>query len=89
MGAVAENSVFDMEVLPFTYFDDILAAGARRDLKRALRRLRGRLQRARFVVSLKSCLEPTRVLHFVGKIFDTKRRHMENRKGMVTALLRS
>ena len=34
-------------------------------------------------------LEPTRVLDFVGKNFDTKRRRMENRKGMVTALLRS
>ena len=89
MGALAENSVFDPQVLPFTYLDDILAAGARRDLKRAVRRLRGRLQRARFVVSPKSSLEPTRVLDFVGKIFDTKRRRMENRKGMVTALLRS
>ena len=41
------------------------------------------------MVSPKSSLEPTRVLDFVGKNFDTKRRHMENRKGMVTALLRS
>ena len=89
MGALAENSVFDLQVLPFSYLDDILAARARRDLKRAVRRLRGRLQRARFVVSPKSSLEATRVLDFVGKIFDTKRRHMEDRKGMVTALLRS
>ena len=89
MGALAENSVFDLQVLPFTYLDDISAARARRDLKRAVRRLRGRLQRARFVVSPKSSLDPTRVLEFVGKIFDTKRRHMEDRKGMVTALLRS
>ena len=37
----------------------------------------------------KSSLEPTRVLDFVGNIFDTKRRRIENRKGMVTALLRS
>ena len=87
MGALAENSLFDLQV-PFTYVDDILVAGARRDPKRAVRRLRGRLQRARFVVSPKSSLEPTRVLDFVGKIFDTKRRRMENRKGMVTALLR-
>ena len=89
MGALAENYVFDLKVLPFTYLDDVLAAGARRDLKRAVRRLRGRLQRARFVVSPKSNLEPTMVLDFVGKILDTKRRRMENRKGMVTALLRS
>ena len=89
MGALAKNSVFDLQVLPFTYLDDILAAEARRDLKRAVRRLRGRLQRARFVVSPRSNLEPTRVLDFVGKIFDTKRRRMENRKGMVTTLLRS
>ena len=88
LGAPAENSVFDLQVLPFTYLDDILAAGARRDLKRAVRRLRGRLQRARFVVSPKSTLEPTRVLDFAGKIFDTKGRRMENRRGMVTALLR-
>ena len=59
MGALVENSVFDLQVLPFTYLDDILAAGARRDLKRAVRRLRGKLQRARFVVSPKSGLEPT------------------------------
>ena len=89
IGAPAENSVFDLQVLPFTYLDDILAAGARRDLKRAVRRLKGRLQRARFVVRPKSSLDPTRVLDFVGKIFDTKRRRMENRKGIVTALLRS
>ena len=89
MGALAENSVFDLQVLPFTYLDDILAAGACRDLKRVVRRLRGRLQRARFVVSPKSSLDPTRVLDFAGKIFETKRRRMENRKGMVTALLRS
>ena len=89
MGAVAENSVFDLQVLPFTYLDDTLAAGARRDLKRAMRRLRGRLQKARFVVSPKSSLEPTRVLDFVATIFDTERRRMENRKEMVTALLRS
>ena len=89
MGAVAENSVFDLQVLPFTYLDDIVAEGVRRVMKRAVRRLRGRLQRARFVVSPKSSLEPTRVLDFVGKIFETKRRRMENRKGMVTALLRS
>ena len=88
MGALAENSVYDLEVLPFTYLDDILVAGARRDLKRAVRRLRGRLQRARFVVSPKSSLEPTMVLDFVGKIFDIKRRRMENRISMVTALLR-
>ena len=89
MGALAENSVFDLQVLPLTYLDDILAAGARRDLKRAVRRLSGKLQRARFVVSPKSSLEPTRVLDFVGEIFDTQRRRMENRKGTVTALLRS
>ena len=89
MGALEENSVFDMQVLPFTYLLDILAAGARKDLKRAVRRLRGRLQRAPFVVSPKSSLKQTRVLDCVGKIFDTKRRRMENRKGMVTALLRS
>ena len=88
-GALAENSVFDLQVLPFTYLDDILAARACKDLKRAVRRLRGRLQRARFVVSPKSSLDLTRVLDFVGKIFDTKRRRMENRKGMVIALLRS
>ena len=74
MGALAENSVFDLQVLPFTYCDDVSATGARRDLKRAVRRLRGRVQRARFVVSPKSSLEPTRVLDFVGKIFDSKRR---------------
>ena len=89
MGAPAENPVFDLQVLPFTHLDDILAARARRDLKRAVRRLRGWLQRARFVVSPKSSLEPTRVLDFVGKIFDTKTRRMENRSGMVTASLRS
>ena len=89
MGALTENSVFDPQVLPFTDLDDILAVGARRDMKRAVRRLRGRLQRARFVVSPKSSLEPTRVLTFVGKIFDTKRRRMEKRKGMMTTLLRS
>ena len=89
MGALAENSIFNLHVLQFTYLDDILEARARRDLKRAVRRLRRRLHRARFVVSPKSSLEPTRVLEFVGKIFDTKRRRMENRKGMVTALLRS
>ena len=89
MGAVAENSVFDLQVLPFTHLDNILAAAARRVSKRAVRRLRGRLQRALFVVSPKSSLEPTRVLDFVGKIFDTKRRRMEIRKGMVTALVRS
>ena len=66
MGALAENSVFDLQVLPFTYLDDILAAGPHRDLKRAVRRLRGRPQRARFVVSPKSSLEPTRVLDFFG-----------------------
>ena len=88
MGALAENSVFDLQVLPFTFLDDILAAGAHRDLKRAAHRLWGKLQRARFVVSPKSSLEPTRVLDFVGKIFDTRRRRMDNRKGMVTALLR-
>ena len=71
MRALGQNSVFDLKVLPFTYLDDVLAAGARRDLKRAVRRLRGSLQRARFVVSPKSSLEPTRVLDFVGKIFDT------------------
>ena len=41
------------------------------------------------MVSPKSSLEPIRVLNFVGKIFDTKRRRVENKKGMVTALLRS
>ena len=41
------------------------------------------------MVSPKSSLEPTRVLDFEGKIFDTKRRRMENRKGILTALLRS
>ena len=89
MGGLVENSVFDLQVRPFTYLDDGLAAGARRDLKRAVRRLRGGLQRARFVVSPKSSMEPTRVLDFVGKIFDTKRRRMENGKGMVSALLRN
>ena len=88
MGALAGNSVCDLQVLPFTYLDDILAAGARRDLKREVRRLRGRVQRAGFVVSAKSSLESTRVLPFVWKICDTKRRHVESRKGMVTALLR-
>ena len=89
MGALAENSVFDLQVLPFTYLDDILAGGPCRDLKRAVRRLRGRLQSARFVVIPKSRVELTRVLDFVVKTFDTKRTRMENRKGVVTALLRS
>ena len=68
MGALAENSVFHLQVLLFTYLDDILAARARRDLKRAVRRLRAKLQRAPFAVSPKSSLDPTTVLKTHSKM---------------------
>ena len=87
ISSFTSNVVYKLQVLPFTYLDDILVAGARRDLRRAVRRLKNKLSGAKFVVSPKLVLEPCTELDFVGKVFSTLSR-MWSRKGMITVVVK-
>ena len=73
ISAFAEDAIFKLLVLPFTYLDDVLVARARRDLRRMATRLCSKLTRARYVVSPKLVMEPCTELNFVGEVFDTVR----------------
>ena len=72
----------------FVNLDDILIAGTKRFVRKAVRRARHKLQRVGFVISKKFVTEPSRHLDFVGKVFDLKSGTLENRPGMLRGLVR-
>ena len=89
MFLLVNNAVADLLVLPCVYPDNVLVVGDIRVLKPAVHRFKAKLNNAKFVLSSKSEVTPDVELGFIGKIFNTETRVMQNRKGMVSGLIRA
>ena len=87
MAAIMGNAVADLPAMPFVYIDDVLVASNKRELRRAVGRMKAKLHKATFVLSPKLETTPVVELDFIGKIFNMETRVMRNRKGMIMGLI--
>ena len=89
MQALVGNAVADLLVLPFVYLDDVLVAGNRRELKRAMCRIKSQPGRAIFALSPKLELSPVVELDFIGKNLQHREHGDAQQERMISRLLRS
>jgi len=80
-----------VRALAWTYLDDVLmAAKSRKRAKKAHEKVAKVLRKAGFIINTtKSISKPSRTMEFVGKIIDTKKRTIENKKGTLVAATRA
>ena len=71
----------------FVYLDDILLVARRSKVGRDAFLVAQKPEKAAFLISPKSVMEPTRSIDFIGKWFDSTTGNISNRQGLIVGII--